>query len=119
MPPLLPGEARSAAWLPCQGSCRRRRLSGSPPRLCAELTPTVILTVKPVFLRKLERAQVAVLLFEIRGQVPDAEFGFKLLPDLIDAGSILVGADGKRSGEPIKAVLPCCLLYTSDAADEP
>ena len=79
MPPLLAGEASS------------RRLSGSPPRFCAELTPTVILTVKPVLLRELEGAQVAVLLFEIRGQVPDAEFGFKLLPDLIDAGSILVG----------------------------
>ena len=93
-----------------QWSCRRRRLSGSPPRLCAELTPTVILTVKPVLLRKLERAQVAVLLFEIRGQVPDAEFGFKLLPDLIDAGRILVGADGERGGEPIKAVRLCVQL---------
>ena len=41
--------------------------------------------------------------------MPDAEFGFKLLPDLIDAGSILVGADGERSGEPIKAVLLCVL----------
>ena len=70
MPPLLAGEAGS------------RRLSGSPLAFAAELTPTVILTVKPVLLRELEGAQVAVLLFEIRGQVPDAEFGFKLLPDL-------------------------------------
>ncbi len=55
------------------------------PRLCAELAPAVILPVQAVLLRKLQTAQIAVVLFEVRGQMLDAELGFQLLPDGIDA----------------------------------
>ena len=45
------------------------------------------------------------MLFEIRGQVLHAEFGFQLLPDLVDPFGVLVGADGQGGGEPLEAVL--------------
>ena len=35
--------------------------------LCAELAPAVVLPVQAIFLRKLQTAQIAVVVFEVRG----------------------------------------------------
>ena len=75
------------------------------PRLCAELAPAVILPVQAIFLRKLQTAQIAVVLFEVRGQMFHAELRFQFLPDGVDAFGVLVGADGQGGGEPVEAVL--------------
>ncbi len=58
---------------------------------CAELAAAVVLPVQAVLLRKLQAAQIAVVLFEVRGQMLYAELCLQLLPDGIDAGSVLVG----------------------------
>ena len=46
------------------------------------------------------------MLFEVRGQVLYSELCLQFLPDGVDAGSVLVGADGQGGGEPVKAVVP-------------
>ena len=72
---------------------------------CAELAAAVVLPVQAVLLRKLQAAQIAVVLFEVRGQMLYPELCLQLLPDGVDAGSVLVGADGQGGGEPVKAVV--------------
>ena len=62
MPPLLAGEASSAVWLPCQGSCRRRRLSG---------WFTTTLSISP----HKDAARINQI-----GQELEAEFGIRHLP---------------------------------------
>ena len=73
--------------------------------LHTELAAAVILPVEAVFLRQLQGAQIAVLLLEVGGQVPDAELLLQLLPDGVDALGVLMGADGEGGGEPVEAVL--------------
>ena len=53
-------------------------------------TAAVILPVEAVFLRELQTAQVAVVLFEIRGQVLYTELFFQLLADLVDPPGVLM-----------------------------
>lgn len=84
----------------------RFALSFNPSCFCTELAAAVVLPVQAVLLRKLQAAQVAVVLFEVRGQMLYPELCLQLLPDGIDAGSVLVGADGQGGGEPVKAVVP-------------
>ena len=64
----------------------------------AELAAAVVLPVQAVLLRKLQAAQVAVVLFEVRGQMLYPELCLQFLPDGIDPGSVLVGADGQGGG---------------------
>ena len=85
----------------CGGHLSAEGSGSDPSCLRAELAPAVILPIQAVFLRKLQAAQVAVVLFEVRGQMPYAEFCFQLLPDGVDALGVLVGADGQRGGEPV------------------
>ena len=73
----------------------RFALSFNASCLCAELAAAVVLPVQAVLLRKLQAAQVAVVLFEVRGQMLYPELCLQFLPDGVDAGSVLVGADGQ------------------------
>ena len=61
----------------------------------AELAAAVVLPVQAVLLRKLQAAQVAVVFFEVRGQVLYPELCLQFLPDGVDACGVLVGADGQ------------------------
>ena len=69
----------------------RFALSFNPSCFCAELAAAVVLPVQAVLLRKLQAAQVAVVLFEVRRQMLYPELCLQFLPDGIDAGSVLVG----------------------------
>lgn len=57
----------------------------------AELAAAVVLPVQAVLLRKLQAAQVAVVLFEVRGQMLYPELCLQFLPDGVDACGVLVG----------------------------
>lgn len=84
-------------------------LSFNASCFCTELAAAVVLPVQAVLLRKLQAAQVAVVLFEVRGQMLYPELCLQLLPDGVDAGGVLVGADGQGGGEPVEAVVSSVL----------
>ena len=73
----------------------RFALSFNPSCFSAELAAAVVLPVQAVLLRKLQAAQVAVVLFEVRGQMLYPKLCLQFLPDGVDACGVLVGADGQ------------------------
>ena len=64
----------------------------------------VVLSVEVIFLRKLDRAFVAVFLFEVAEEPLRFVVAFKGFADAVEALRILVWADGKGGGKVIVAV---------------
>ena len=88
-----------------RGAFPRCRRGGSLQPGGAELAAAVILPVQAVLLRQLQRAQIPVLLFEVRGRCRTPNSASSSWPMALIRAASLWGADGQGGGKPVKAVL--------------